>query len=328
METLKLTTSEEDIQKAAEIILKGGIVAFPSETVYGLGVNAFDEKAVKKLIKIKGGSSKKPMIVHIANMEQLWLVAEDIPNETYELAEEFWPGPIAFVLTRNPTIAKSVTAGLKSVAVQFPKDSVAQKLIELSQPLAAPSANFSGGMPITKAKQVIKEMDGQVDVIINGENVSIGLEATVIDLTQEPFVLLRPGKITFEELERFLGKGKIVKFEEYDEKKALSKKMSLIKNQYSPKAHVTLFENGGVEDFLKSYEGEELIVIGKTRYEYECVRKTFMYDSKEEIAKNIFDWFRTVDRLGVKTILVEGVDETGLGLAIMDRLRKAANKIV
>jgi L-threonylcarbamoyladenylate synthase len=328
MDTLKLSTSQEDIEIAAKIILKGGIVAFPTETVYGLGANCFDEKAVKKIFKAKGRPQDNPMIVHIANMEQLWLVAQDIPNKAYELAEKFWPGPFTMVLEKNPAVAKSVTAGLNTVAVRFSRNNVAQKLIELSQPIAAPSANLSGQPSPTKAKHVIKELDGKIDAVINGENVDIGIESTVLDLTRVPFVLLRPGKVTFEELEKFLGKGNVVKHIEEKGKKVSPKSPGMKYTHYSPKAKVILFEKEPILKFLENYKGEELIVIGKKRYEYEFIRKTFMYDSKEEIAKNIFDWFRTVDRLGVNIVLVEGVDEVGLGLAIMNRLRKAANVIM
>jgi L-threonylcarbamoyladenylate synthase len=327
METLKLTESEEDIQKAAEIIMKSGLVAFPTETVYGLGANAFDEKAVKKIYTAKGRKPDNPMIVHICRQEQLWEVAQNLPNEAYELADKFWPGPLTMVLEKNEMIPKDVTSGLNSVAVRMPSNPIANKLIELSMPLAAPSANISGKPSTTKSKHVLHDLDGKIEAIIESKGTNIGLESTVIDLTQKPFVLLRPGKISFEELERVLGKGMIVKNEG---KTRLAKSPGMKYKHYSPKAKIWLCEKTKIEDFIKKNPEnlKSIITISKKRFEEEYIRKNFVFDSKDELAKNLFDWFRKADSLGGSNIVVETVDEAGIGLAIMNRLKKAASKIV
>ena len=328
MDTQVLSTSEEDLQIAADIIKKGGIVAFPTETVYGLGADAFNQKALKKIYIAKESPSNIPMIVHIAAQEQLWLVGGDIPNIAYELADEFWPGPLTMIIGKNPAIHKLVNGGLNTVAVRMPKHPVARKLIELSGPIAAPSANISGKPSSTKGKHIIKELSGKVDAIINDGNVDFGIESTIIDLTKCPYILLRPGKVTFEELEKFLGEGNLVK-----EDSDISKKQAKVcpgadYAQYAPSAKVILAPADKIDGFLKDFQNGEIIVVAKKMYDYEHVRKNFVFTSKEELAKNIFDWFRTVDRFGVKTVIIEKVDEVGLGLAVMHRLKKAANEII
>lgn len=326
METKIYGPGEADIEEAASIIMKGGVVAFPTETVYGLGADAFNEKAVKKVYEIKGRPNDNPMIVHLESVNQLMMVADEIPEVAYNLAEKYWPGPLTIVLKKNPMISKTATAKLKTVAVRVPNNNIARKLIELSSPLAAPSANISGSPSPTREKHVVDELGGKIDAIIKGGDVSVGIESTVLDLTTEPYILLRPGKITFEELQDFLGKGKVIKKEEA--KKVAVKSPGLKYKHYSPKAKIHIVKKGELERFIEKskFTSEVIVIAPKGVLEMEIVRKNFTYQGLDELAKNIFSWFRKVDSMGVKTIIFEEVEEKGLGSAIMDRVNKAAGQ--
>jgi L-threonylcarbamoyladenylate synthase len=326
MDTKILSTGEQDIEEAAGIIMKGGVVVFPTETVYGIGADAFNDSAVKKIYKIKGRPNDNPMIVHIASVNHLMMVADEIPEVAYNLAQKYWPGPLTIVLKKNQMISKTATAKLKTVAIRCPNNKVAQNLIEMSSPIAAPSANISGEPSATREKHVVNELSGKVDAIIKGGDVSVGLESTVLDLTTEPYTLLRPGKVTFEELKEFLGEDKVVLVDEKDSKKP--KSPGLKYKHYSPKAKIIICDEGEVEKCIKNnkFDSEIIVIAKKQVMDVEIVRKTFAYQGKEELAKNMFSWFRKVDSMGVKTIIFESVEESGLGMAIMDRVRKAAGK--
>ena len=196
-EILYLTGSPDDEEKllrAGEIVKKGGLAAFPTETVYGLGGNAFDPEASRKIYAAKGRPSDNPLIVHIARLEDLPRVARTIPEEAKRLAQAFWPGPLTMIFEKQEEVPKETTGGLNTVAVRFPSDPYAQRFIRYAGGfVAAPSANLSGRPSTTKGSHVIRDMDGRIDVILSGDDCEIGLESTIVDLTVVPPAILRPG---------------------------------------------------------------------------------------------------------------------------------------
>lgn len=203
---------EEELLEAADYIASGRLVAFPTETVYGLGGNAFDETAAGRIYAAKGRPSDNPLIVHIADAGDLSALADDIPETAYLLAEHFWPGPLTMILKKSRAVPKATTGGLDTVAIRMPSDKIAAALIRLSGVyIAAPSANTSGRPSTTRAEHVIEDLSGKIDMIIDGGSSQIGLESTIVDLTGEVPLILRPGYITAEDLANVLGE---VQFDE------------------------------------------------------------------------------------------------------------------
>lgn len=248
--------SENETEKAAEILKCGGIVAIPTETVYGLAANTFDETAIKKIFLAKGRPNDNPLIVHICNIKNIYEVVSEFPEKAKKLADKFWPGPLTMILPKNKSIPNSVTAGMDSVAVRFPKNKIALEIIEKSEvPLVAPSANLSGKPSPTKFEHVKNDMEGKIDAIVNGGDCEFGLESTVISLIDEKPIILRPGAITPADIKSVLGEeieiDKNVFSKPQTNQKVLSPGMKY--THYSPKAKVFLVK-GTTEkycDFLK-----------------------------------------------------------------------------
>lgn len=314
--TLILKIKKENPEKykikiASKILNENNLVAFPTETVYGLGANALNEGAVKKIFIAKGRPSDNPLIVHISDKKEISKLAKEIPEKAKLLIEEFWPGPLTIILKKKAIVPDVVTAGLDSVAIRMPSNKIALELIKNSKlPIAAPSANISTRPSPTKAVHVINDLNGKIDVIIDGGDVDVGLESTVIDLTQKIPKILRPGKITKEEIEKIIGK---IKTKTKSGKETKSPGMKY--KHYSPSAKV----------IIVSKNKFDLI---KERYRKNKVGEIFLDSSLEDFAKNIFSKFREMDKDGVEIILVEKIKERGLGVAIMNRLKKAASEII
>jgi len=301
------------IKDAAKILAQNGTVAFPTETVYGLGANALDKKAVKKIFVAKGRPGDNPLIVHIANKKDLNKLVEKIPANAEKLIDKFWPGPLTIVLKKSKIIPKIVTAGLNTVAIRMPSDKVALALIkEAKIPIAAPSANLSGRPSPTKFEHVFDDLNGKIDAIVHGKDTKIGVESTVIDLSGKP-TLLRPGKVTLEQLEKEIGKIKIHQTIK-GRKIELAKSPGMKYKHYSPKAKVILFYNK--KKIKNLSKNKKIAIIYTKRY------------SPEFVAKNLFKKFREFDKKNVEIIFVEAMDEKGLGLAIMNRLKKASSKFL
>ena len=203
MKTLIL--NENEIEKAADIIKNGGLVAMPTETVYGLAANALDGKAVAKIFKAKGRPMDNPLIVHISDISQIYPLVREFPEKARILAEKFWAGPLTIILPKSDIIPDEVSAGLDTVAIRFPSNKIAQALISKSMPLAAPSANLSGSPSPTNARHVFDDMNGRIDAIIDGGECEVGVESTVITLATDTPRLLRPGGITVEQLREAIG---------------------------------------------------------------------------------------------------------------------------
>lgn len=327
METLVLKIDEENpegdkIREAAEIIRNGGLVAFPTETVYGLGASAFNGVAVRKIFEAKGRPGDNPLIVHVSNQESIYDLARDVPGIARELATEFWPGPLTYVLKKNGIVPDEVTAKLDSVAVRMPSNNIALALIKEAGPIAAPSANISGKPSATKFEHVLHDFEGRIDCIIEGGDSMIGLESTVVSLIRTPPVLLRPGGISLEQLRKFIPdiRGHEALFASNLIGKPICPGMKY--KHYSPDALVILVE--GEKERVESKMRElESVYLGKGKKVY-----VMGVSEKVEVARHLFGVFREGDSKGYDCIIVPGVDEKGIGLAIMNRLRKAASEIV
>ena len=317
------------IDLAASIIRHGGLVAFPTETVYGLGADAMNESAVQKLFEAKGRPADNPLIVHVCSRDMLDLVACDIGDRAHQLIERFWPGPLTLVLKRKPEVAPSVSAGLPSVAVRMPRNKIALELIRSARtPIAAPSANASGRPSPTTAAHVLEDLDGRIDLILNGGDSSVGIESTVLDVTTDPPMILRPGAITREMLMGIIGN-----VEQATSIEELRHSPGTRHRHYSPRARVVLLEPESPESidqicagYLKQGQGK-IGFIGHTPIALNDPNlNTIMLDpSAKAYARSIYSALRELDQAGTTVIIVEGISDKGLGAGVMDRLRRAAS---
>lgn len=331
------------VRLAAEVLLQGGLVAFPTETVYGLGAVADNREAVIRIFKVKGRPPDNPLILHLASAEWLHMVARDIPPAAYRLAEKFWPGPLTLILHRSANVIDEVTASLPKVAVRVPAHPVAQLLLEkVGRPVAAPSANKSGRPSPTSAEHVLEDFDGEIDAVVDAGETLHGVESTIIDLTAEPPVLLRPGALPVEEVEKVLG-SKIVVPEfarglgEADVALAPGTKY----RHYAPRAEMLVVEAEDYSNLTPLVEEVKRIALEKaskglrvgvlcsdeTREAYTGVGLVESLGPRSNmflVARNLFKALRKLDRAGIDFIVAEGFEERGLGLTVMNRLRKAA----
>lgn len=329
---------EPQLLEAAEIIKNGGLVGIPTETVYGLGANALEESASKKIYEAKGRPSDNPLIAHISCMEELPALVSAIPEAGKKLAEKYWPGPLTMVFPKSDVVPYGTTGGLDTVAIRMPSDPIANCLIRLAGvPIAAPSANTSGRPSPTKAEHVVEDMDGKIEMIIDGGEVGIGLESTIVDVSGDVPMLLRPGAITIEMLRETLGEVEIDPAIMGPLSADVKPKAPGMKyRHYAPKAEMTLVEGEmehvvayinreaklaleagksvGIictEESRKFYEGGILKVIGSREHE-------------ETVAHNLFAVLREFDERQVDCIFSESFSKDRLGQAIMNRLCKAA----
>ncbi len=335
----------EILQTPAGILAKGGIVAFPTETVYGLGANALSEISVKNIYKAKGRPSDNPLIVHIADISQLDAVVSEIPPAAQAVIRRFWPGPISIIMKKNPGIPDCVTAGMDTVAVRMPENPEAEILLRLAGcPVAAPSANLSGKPSPTKPEHVIHDLDGRVDGIILGRNCDVGIESTVLDVTVNPPVILRPGIITAEDLEAVIGEVRIALRKEKNS--SVPKAPGMKYTHYAPDAPMILFE--GTSDSVSSQicktaeaelgAGKKIGIIATEETVEKYIRafgenpscrilSAGTRSNLKSIAHNVFDILRTFDIIGVDVILSEAFEAEGIGFSIMNRMDKAAAEI-
>ncbi len=344
-EIYHLTGSESDAEKisrAARIIAGGGIAAFPTETVYGLGANAFDPKAVEKIFAAKGRPSDNPLIVHIASADMLPELTSELSETAKRLIRAFMPGPFTAVLKKSDRVPYAVTAGLDTVAVRFPSHPAAQALIKAAGvPIAAPSANLSGKPSPTTAKHVIDDLSGRADAILAGGDCDIGVESTVADLTGDVPVILRPGGVTLDMMREIVPETKVdphVLKSVADGETPRSPGMKY--KHYAPNADVTVVEGRQKEVFRKINE-----LLSKTKAENPALKTGVlrMYPENEydvncildggsggkEYAKNLFRLLRTFDEFGIDVVFAEFADTDGYGLAVKNRLYKSAgNKVI
>lgn len=314
----------ESILQAVEVLRAGGVVAFPTETVYGLGALAFDQAAVARVFAVKGRPQDNPLILHLASADDVHLVARDVPLVAQELMDSFWPGPLALVLRRHARVPDAVTAGLDTVAVRVPDHPVALDLIRaLGAPIAAPSANRSGRPSPTTAAHVAADFGVTVPLILDGGPALVGLESTVVDVTERVPRLLRPGGISIEELRAIIG---VVDWRPADGAEARAPGMR--HRHYAPSCRIVLVPPSEISETIARLlrEAASVGVLCRSRLlaaaEPKFVRS--IEGSLSEYGRGIFRAFRDAEEHGVEVLVVETVSEQGMGLAIMDRLRRAA----
>ncbi len=326
------------IARAAKVILDGGLVAFPTETVYGLGANALDERAVEGIFRAKERPAYDPLIVHLADARALDLVAAHVPETALELADAFWPGPLTLVLPRHPRIPLRVTAGGETVAVRVPAHRVARALIRAADvPIAAPSANRFGRISPTCADHVLADLEGRIELLLNGGCTTVGVESTVLSLVGEVPSILRPGGISYEALSGVLGEVVLAPSAVPDETRLVSPGTSA--KHYAPRARVILYRGEQLQvlkamrrdalDLLAAGEKVGLLLAeedGQEMGELPVILQDMgSLASMTEIAQHLYSALRTLDGAGVTIILARDVGTEGLGLAIRDRLTRAAS---
>lgn len=332
MNTKRLNTDKNGILTACDILKNGGVVAIPTETVYGLAANAYDTDAIEKVFKAKGRPQDNPLIVHIANIDMLYNITFDIPENALKLAEKFWPGPLTMVFKKADSIPNIVSAGLDTVAVRMPANITAMDIIrESGLPLAAPSANLSGRPSPTSYTHVINDLNGKIDAVIMGEDCEVGVESTVISLTSNPPVLLRPGGVTLEQLQEFLPDiivNKAVLSELENNEKAASPGMKY--KHYSPETEAFLVEGDGFADFVNTKENSLAICFEEETDQIKIPKITYGSTRKpESFAKNIFSVLRQVDTFKVNSVYIHAPKKDGIGLAVYNRIiRAAAFKVI
>ncbi len=330
---------KEDFAEAAELIRTGRLVAFPTETVYGLGGDALDAEAAAKIYQAKGRPSDNPLIVHIAEIDALKELAVNIPDSAYRLAEAFWPGPLTIILQKSELVPSGTTGGLKTVAIRMPSDPIARELIrESGCYIAAPSANASGRPSTTRAEHVMEDLSGRIDMVLDGGAVEIGLESTIIDLSEEKPLILRPGYISLEDLKKYLPDAEYDKavISRQQQPGLVAKAPGMKYRHYAPKGALTIYE--GSEEAVvgeinrqvkeKLAEGSRVAVLAteetKSKYTQGEVRSIGSRADEETIAANLFAILRQFDEDGTEYIYSESFDTGRLGQAIMNRLLKAA----
>lgn len=333
--------SEEDrdrLKEAAELLRSGGLVAFPTETVYGLGANALDEQAAARIYAAKGRPSDNPLIAHVSCFEEVLPLTSRVPEMGRRLAEAFWPGPLTLVFPKSALVPYGTTGGLDTVAVRMPSDPAASELIRLAGvPVAAPSANTSGRPSPTTADHVLQDMDGRIDMIVDGGPVGIGVESTIVDVTEAVPVLLRPGAVTLEMLRETVGRVEIDPAILGPVSAEVRPKAPGMKyRHYAPEAELTLVEGEQervIEQIrrlaaMRQQEGKRVGIIctdeTRDRYSADVVMSIGERAKEETIAHNLYAVLREFDEQGVSHIYSESFSRNDLGQAIMNRLNKAA----
>jgi len=326
--------NNEIIKKAAGILQGGGLVAFPTETVYGLGANGLNADACRKIYEAKGRPSDNPLILHIGDISQLDMIVKEIPKKAEAIINKYWPGPITIIFRKNDIVPDSVSGNMGTVAVRFPSNPVAKMLIkEAGIPVAAPSANTSGKPSPTKAQHVYDDMNGKIEMIIDGGMCDVGLESTIVDATGENIVILRPGAITKEMLEETVGTVDIDKAVFKQLKEGETPKAPGMKyKHYSPDAEVVLIKGRNTVKAINEFIKEDrkngfktgVMCLKENVSLYNADFVLDMGESAKEAASKLFYNLREFDVLGADKVYSEVFEEKEEGLAVMNRLKKAA----
>jgi L-threonylcarbamoyladenylate synthase len=333
------------VARAAECLRRGGLVAFPTETVYGLGVNALDRAAVQRLFAAKQRPSTDPLIIHVASFESIAPLVSRVPRNARSLARRFWPGPLTLIFPRSARVPDEVTAGLPSVALRVPAHPVARALIEAAAvPVAAPSANLFSRPSPTQASHVIDDLDGRIDLVVDGGPTTVGVESTVLDLTGDTPTVLRPGAVTIEMLRKVVKRVRVLADADLQTHSAGPSMSSpgMLEKHYSPRAAMTLYE-GGTDAVLRSLaeaadaalaEGKSVGIIAadEDRASFAALEsrdRLFLrvigsQGAPDIVASNLYATLRELDSAGADVILVRGFPDHGLWAAVQDRLRRAA----
>ncbi len=325
---------KNELKKHSELLKNGETVIFPTETVYGLGANALDENAVKKIYEAKGRPSDNPLIVHIHNKDLIYDLSKDIDDKAKKVIDKFWPGPLTVILKKNDKVPKTTTGGLDTVAIRMPKNDIALELLrECNLPIAAPSANISGKPSPTNGKHVVDSMNGRVAGIIIGDDCDYGLESTVVDFTEEIPMILRPGSITKKDLENVIGKVEIDPslLNHEDNKKAKAPGMKY--KHYSPDAEVFIVsgKNDDVIEKINSLIDENdknglksgVLCLEKNKKKYKG-KVISLGENFKEVGRNLFNSLITMDNEKINVVYSEEFLDDEVGMAIMNRLLKSS----
>ncbi len=327
----------EDLTRAGEIIKEGGLVAFPTETVYGLGGDALNPDSSRKIYAAKGRPSDNPLIVHVYRFEDVEKIVSEVPEAARKLAKAFWPGPLTMIMNKNDKVPYETTGGLDTVAIRMPNNKVALGLIEKAGGfIAAPSANTSGRPSPTVAKYCVEDLSGKIEMIIDGGQVGIGLESTIVDLTSEVPMILRPGYITLDMLKEVLGEVTIDRTIIDSSSNQKPKAPGMKYRHYAPKGQLMIVQ--GPQDEVVSYineetkkaagEGKRVGVIGtdatRSLYVADVVKSVGDREDETTIAHELFKVLREFDDENIDVMFSESFNESGIGQAIMNRLLKAA----
>lgn len=303
--------------EAAAFIEGGGIVAFPTETVYGLGANVFDEKAIAQIFAAKRRANDNPLIAHVGDREQIESLVSEITPTARKLIEAFFPAPLTLVLPKSARVPYNATAHLETIGVRMPASRLAQEFLRACNvPLVAPSANLSGKPSPTTWQAVFEDLNGRIDCILKGAMTEIGLESTVVDCTSEIPLILRSGAVSLEDLRRVVPAAEIYRIK----KNEPAKSPGLKHRHYSPQAKVVLISNFGLQ--ISDFKSSAFIGLNNPNQPFALIK---ICASVEEYAQAVFAFFRDCDARKVKTIYCETVAENGIGLALMDRLKRAAD---
>ena len=342
-EVLRINSKKPDdgiIERASSLIRSGEIVAFPTETVYGLGANALDPLAISKIYQIKGRPSDNPLIVHIGDLNMLSGLVSTISPREMRMIKKFWPGPITLIFKKSKSVPKITTGGLGTVAVRMPRNKIALALIKRSGlPIAAPSANLSGKPSPTNASHVKEDLNGKVKLILDGGRTEIGIESTVIDMTPRIPVILRPGGISKERIEDEIGE---VRFHDTllgirSKSKKINKSPGMKYRHYSPNARVVIVEGSKTRAEEKIIELTKKLKNDGKRVSIMTTNRSlkpnanivqFLGNNLDTIARNLFANLRKADKDHIDVIVVQGINYNNTGFAIMNRLKKAADQII
>lgn len=333
----KKNPDNEALQEAGEILKRGGLVAFPTETVYGLGGDGLNPDSSRKIYAAKGRPSDNPLIIHIADMDSLGKLVTQVPGKARKLAERFWPGPLTMISQKSREVPYETTGGLESVAVRMPSHPVALALIRAGGGyVAAPSANTSGRPSPTKAEHVVEDLQGKIEMIVDGGDVGIGLESTIVDFTEEIPVILRPGYVNQSMIEEVIGPVRMDKGLLITDEKVKPKAPGMKYRHYAPKAQLTIVEGNErqVADYINEQcrrlaeKGKKAGVIAaretSSLYQGAVVKSIGSRQEEEEIARHLFAILRDFDQEDVDCIYSEAFQTPKMGPAIMNRLLKAA----
>lgn len=332
LEVKDLNSNYENVKKGAEYLKKGEVVAIPTETVYGLAADAFNENAIKKVFQVKGRPQDNPLLVHIYKLEQVYDICKDIPQEAKKVFDAFWPGSVTLIFNKKECISDIVTAGMDTVAVRFPKSEIARVVIKESGTLlVAPSANLSGKPSTTSAKHCINDLSGKIPCILDGGSCSIGLESTIIDMSTPDPVLLRPGAISVDEIcdiiPNLIYKKDLLSVEDSEVPKAPGMKY----RHYAPDVPVTLVEGEYVNTskWIKENANKNEAILCFEEFLDEFSNYNYIYslgsfNTLNTAAQKIFDLLRECDKLDIDHIYIQAPINHGLGNSIINRLEKAS----
>ena len=303
--------------EAAEFIRRGGVVAFPTETVYGLGADVFDERAIEKIFQAKRRPNDNPLIAHVGNLEQIESLVSEITDSAAQFIEALFPAPLTLILPKSKRVPLSATANLETIGVRMPKNRLALEFLRAcGVPLVAPSANLSGKPSPTNWQAVFEDLNGRIDCILQGAAATeIGIESTVVDCTTDVPLILRSGAVTLENLQKINPDIRIYSVSKNEQPKS----PGLKHRHYSPKAKVVLASR---ESRVESREKNAFIGLHEPQEKFDLIK---ICDSIEDYTRAIFNFFRECDRKDIKTIYCQTVEEKGIGLALMDRLKRAAD---